>query len=430
MERIRRNKLDLNNQHIILKRIINTLLITLVYIMLTEIPLPYMHLHPLVKLMENPNIQSFQLLTVLAGGNITQGSILLIGLMPNITVQLLIQILQLGVSKKLKKLSESANGSRHLSKIIKVSTFPLAFIQSVFTVMMLQKLTNNSLFGIKGVPEALVIISLSLIISTSTMIAVWLSDLNTLYGLGNGINYLISCSIIVSMVETTKLQPKFIKHWSHLLGNKLWLYIAIAFLIFIIYNAICIWYQSSTFSLKLQFAQLASSIDHSGNMPLSLNIANVMPVIFAGILMNVLYMLNIWHNRELQALVSFKTWGSIGLYTLILIIFTYVFTFVQYYPHKLNENLDRMNAVIEGVDPTLQTVRYLRNSLLLLASINVVFFIIMVTIPMIICKLTGMPETMVLSVSSVLIVITTESDIRRQISGLRAKQLNKDLATA
>lgn len=426
----RKTALDIKSQHLILKRAIITILITIVYIVLTEIPLPFIHLRPLVTLIENPNMQSFQLLSMLGGGNLTQMSILLIGYMPYITCQLFMQLLTLGLSPKLKALSESANGQRHIGQLTKLATLPLALIQSAITVEMLQRITNYRLFGAADIPNWVLVLTLTLIITASTLIAVWLSDLNTIYGLGNGVNYLISCSIIVSMVETTKIQPKFIQHWCHVLGNRFWVYMAIAVVVFLIYNAICIWYQSSTLKLKMQFAQLASSVTHSGNLQLPLNIANVMPVIFAGILMNLLYMLNIWHSRTLESLVSFKTWGSIGLYTFILVIFTYIFTFVQYYPHKLNDNIDRMNSIIVGVDPTLETIRFLRKSLIMLASINVVFFIIMVTIPMILCKLSGMPETMVLSVSSVLIVITTEADIRRQIVGLRAKEIKTDLISA
>ena len=84
----RKTALDIKSQHLILKRAIITILITVVYIVLTEIPLPFIHLRPLVTLIENPNMQSFQLLSMLGGGNLTQMSILLIGYMPYITCQL------------------------------------------------------------------------------------------------------------------------------------------------------------------------------------------------------------------------------------------------------------------------------------------------------------------------------------------------------
>ena len=86
-----------------------------------------------------------------------------------------------------------------------------------------------------------------------------------------------------------------------------------------------------------------------------------------------------------------------------------------------------MNAYIIVVDPTLATVSYFVRSLLLLATMNVAFYIVMVIIPMMICKAIGLPEQYVLSVSSIFILVTTETDIRRQVVGLRAKEVQEKL---
>ena len=423
----RSNALSIQHQHLILKRAIVTLIITLVYITLTEIPLPYVNIAPLMVAMSAQKARTLQMLTILAGGNIQQGSIMMIGLMPFIMVQLIIQVLQLGISKRLKKLAESANGQKKIGQFTKLVTLPIALCQAGITLVVLERLTHNEFIIAPHLPGELVIFCLMLIISTSTMLAVWLSDLNTIYGLGNGINYLISCSIIVSTIENIHFNPKAIMMIERHFGSTFWFVVLGSLVIFLIYNAICIWYQSSTFRLKIQFAQLTSSIDKDGSLPLSLNIANVMPIIFAGIIMNFLYTANLWHNARLQRLVNFKTWESIGFYTIILILFTYIFSYVQFYPGKLNESLDRMNAYIIGVDPTLTTVSYFKKSLFWLATINVFFYLIMVVVPMIICKLVGLPEQYVLSVSSIFIIVTTESDIRRQVAGLRAKSMKNTL---
>lgn len=420
----RKNKLAIHNQHLVLKRALVTIAITLAFITMTEIPLPYINVAPLLLGMTHQKMQSFQMLSILSGGNLQQGSIMMIGLMPFIMIQLIMQVLQLGISSRLKALSETANGQKRLGKITKLLTLPVAFIQAGITIITLEKITNQQFITAKGLPLPFVVLTLMLIITASTYLAIWLSDLNTIYGLGNGINYLVSCSIVVSMIENLNINNSVMHKLMKIIGSHVVLVVGLCLLILVLYNAICIWYQSSTYRLKIQFTQLSSSVDKDGRLPFSLNIANVMPIIFAGILMNMIFTLNIWHNNNIQALVSFKTWGSIGLYTVILIAFTYLFTFIQFYPSKLNENLDRMNAYIIGVDPTLATISYFEKSLFLLATFNAIFYIVMVVIPMIIFKLLGLPEQYVLSASSIFILVATETDIRRQVVGLKAKEIH------
>lgn len=423
----RKNKLEINGRHIILKRALVTIAITIAYIILTEIPLPYLNIVIIDKLMKNPKLKVLQVLTLMTGGSLQQGSIMMAGLMPFIMVQFVIQILQVGVSKKVKELSESGNGAKKIGQITKLVTFPLALIQSAFTLIMLQKLTKGTAIVNGQLPFLLVLAYLTILISAGTMLAIWISDLNTLYGLGMGMNYIISVSIIVNLIENAHFDFNGIKKLIHAIGPKIWVFVIIALLIFILYNAICIWYQSSNYEMPIQFAQLDSSVDKTGKLPFTMDIANVMPIILAGMLMNILYALNLFHSKTMQQLFNFKSWASIVTYALILIVFTFAFTFIQYYPKKLDEGLDRMNAYIVGVDPTLATIRFFNKSLLYLSSINALFFFIMVIIPMIICKLIGLPESIVLSVSSVIIVVTTEADIRRQIAGLQAKKLKSDL---
>lgn len=420
---MRETELDIRKQHIIAKRMFVTVCITIVFIAITKIPLPFLDNALLLKTMQHHSNQLTQMLSIVAGGNIQEGSIFLVGLTPYITVQLIFQFLQLGISPRLKAISEGPNGQQKIAKMMKFVTAPLTLVFAGETLLLLEKLTHNQLLVVHGYPVWLIGLLLMLIITASTLTVVWLSDLNTLYGLGNGINYLISCSIIVGILETTKFKGSILRGWSHILGSKLIPVMFIVLVVFLLYNTICIWYQSSTFQLKMQFAKLDSSIDTSGNLPLSLNIANVMPVVLTGMLIQVINLFVMMYCKKLAVLVNFKSWASIGFYTIMLIIFTYIFTFCTFYPKNLTEKIERMNAYILGVDPTISTVHLFWQALSFLATLNVLFFMVMVIIPMILLKLAGLSESMVMGISSVLIVVTTEADIRRQIAGLRAKQL-------
>lgn len=414
--------IDVTQRHLVIKRGLITFLITLIYIALSTIPLPCLNNNVLANVLTY-HARSLQIISLLDGSNLRQGSILMIGLMPFITIQLVIQILQTKLSKKVKLLSETSTGQQKIGRLTKLLVIPLAFTQGVVTLFTLNKLSKQQLITTEHYPLFLVIAYLAIVITTCTLIIIWLSDLNTLYGLGNGLNYLISCSIIVGLIQNSSLTSKIVKQWMHALGSK---FIWIALLTIVIlwaYNALCIWFQSSFLSLPLQFSQLNSSINKTGSLPFSLNIANVMPICFASVIMNVLYMFSLWDKSlsHFQYLANFKTWSSIGFYALMLIVFTYICTFIPFYPPNLAENLNRQNIYIQGVAPTLQTVSYLRRVLMKLATGNVIFLTLVIIIPMIVCKLCGLEESLVLSSSTIFILVTTEIDIRRQIGGLRAK---------
>ena len=413
---------DVTQRHLTLKRGLITFFITIVYIALSTIPLPYLHQDMLYNLMQHQHLQALELINLFDGSNLQQGSLMMIGFMPFITIQLIMQVLQTGLSKHVKLLSETATGQEKIGRITKALTAPLTFAQALITLITLEHATDNQIIS-SAYPLPVLLIYLSLIATAGTMIIIWLSDLNTLYGLGNGMNYLISCSIIVSLVQNTNFSWNVLQTWYNAVGNKLiWLGLGLL-VIFWLYNAVYIWFQSSYLSLPLQFSQLNSSAIKSGSLPFSLNVSNVMPICFASILMNFLYIISLWFkdDKAFRDLVNFKSWWSIAIYTILLIIFTFIFVLITYYPQNLAENLDRQNIYIKGVPPTIETISFLRNILMKLSLGNIAFLMLVVVIPMIIFKCVGLSASLILSSSTIFIVITTEIDIRMQIGGLKAK---------
>ena len=414
---------DINQKHLIIKRGLVTFLITIAYIAMATIPLPFINQAVFHNIIHDNHLQILQTINLLDGSNIQQGSILMIGIMPFITVQLIMQILQTGLSKKVKALSETSTGQVKLGILTKLITVPITFVQSWFTLSTIDRISKSSIFINHVNNHVLMYFYLSLVLTTCTLIVIWFSDLNTLYGLGNGLNYIITCSIIISLIQNSALNKNIFKQWYHALGTKLIVIIVIGLILLWLYNALYIWYQSSYLALPLHFSQLNSSVTKTGVLPFSLNIANVMPVCFASITINALYMLSLWQKslHGLVNFVNFKTWGSIFVYAILLVAFTYVFTLITFYPPTLSENLDRQSIYITGVAPTLQTIDFLFKAIMKLATGNILFLMLVVIVPMIICKLSGLAPNVMLSSATVFIIITTEIDIRRQISGLSAK---------
>lgn len=402
-----------------LKRCLVSIIIATIYIVLSQIPLPFVNLNVIQQVMHDNNFKMLQIISSLSGGNLNNLSILSVGLTPFIVVQMLMQILQTGISPQLKRLSEQANGQRKINQIIKLVTVPLTALQALLILITFDKITKGKIFNVSNDLSTLVF--LTLVITTCTMIVIWLSDINTIFGVGNGISFIVSCSILINIVQQFKSTSKLIGKLLVNNHNKEMVLAIIGILIVItLYIAFCIWFQNCNVAIPIQFAKLSSSIDKTGFLPFNLDITNVMPIILSSTVMSILYALHIMHG-VFAKMVNFKTFDSIIFYAFLLLIFTYICTFIQFQPNNIIERLSRENTYITGID-LLNANTSLTKILLKLASINYLFLLLVVILPMIIFKLVNISETLSLISSSIIILITTETDIRRQLSGLYAKQ--------
>lgn len=402
-----------------LKRCVVSIIIAVVYISLSQIPLPFVNLNVVQQVMHNTNFKVLQIISSLSGGNINNLSILSVGLTPFIVVQMLMQILQTGISPYLKRLSEQTNGQRKINQIIKLVTVPLTALQALLILIVFDNLTKGKMFNVSN--DLSTVIFLTLVITTCTMIVIWLSDINTIFGVGNGISFIVSCSILINIMQQFKSTSKLIEKLLVNNHNQKMIFAVIGIILIItLYIAFCIWFQNCNVALPIQFAKLSSSIDKAGFLPFNLNVTNVMPIILSSAVMSVLYTLHIMHG-VLNKMVNFKTFDSIIFYAFLLLIFTYICTFIQFQPNNIIERLSRENTYITGID-LLNANKSLTKILLKLASINYLFLLLVVILPMIIFKLVNIPETLSLISSSIIILITTETDIRRQLNGLYAKQ--------
>lgn len=417
MKRLSSKNLFTNNLGI--KRSIVSVFIAIIYVIMSQIRLPLVNVHVASHIMNNTNFKMLQIISSLSGGNLSNFSILLVGLTPFIVIQMIIQILQTGISPQLKRLSEQTNGQRKINQIIKLATVPLTALQALLILITFDKVTNGKIFIHSNL---MTILFLALIITTCTMIVIWLSDINTIFGVGNGISFIVSCSIIINIVQQFKSTSQLIKKLliNNFHNKELALIVIGMLIILILYIAFCIWFQNCNVAIPIQFAKLSSSIDKAGFLPFNLNVTNVLPIILSSTVMSILYTLHIMHGAFTK-MVNFKTFDSIVFYALLLLIFTYICTFIQFQPNNIIERLSRENTYITGID-LLNANKSLTKILLKLASINYLFLLLVVILPMIIFKLINISETLSLISSSIIILITTETDIRRQLSGLYAKQ--------
>lgn len=416
------NKL-LNDRNLLWKRLGVAIGVMMVYVILSRISLPYIHAKVLRDVMTHHASQSLSLLMMLAGGNVSQHSILLVGLMPFMLVQMVLQVGQTGLVPILKRWGDEAGGNQKLGRLTVVLSMIADFGLSYAVLMVLNNLSKGKM--LYSSHDLLIV---SFIATVGATMLLYLSQLDTMFGLGNGMTYLIAVSIMVQIFEQNQHFNKILSQMTHGFGITQ-VYVTIGGLILLmILNIMCTWFQTSTYEIPLQFVSLDSSIKRNGNLPFSLNVANIMPIILTSMLMN--FGLILGHMKKMKRLINlcdFAHQQSVILFCILLVGMCYLCTLVQFWPRNISQKLQEAGVYVVGKAPGRSTTWYLFNRLVLLSTLSAIFYLTIVGGLMYISYRHHIEGSLVFGVSSILIVLGALIDIGQQISGLRSKTLKQSL---
>ncbi|HKK88110.1 MAG TPA: preprotein translocase subunit SecY [Saprospiraceae bacterium] len=314
----------------------------------------------------NPN-DLLGLINVFTGGAFNKAAIFALGIMPYITASIIIQLLGFAVPyfQKLQQ-KEGESGRKKLTQITRWLTVPITLVQGG------GYLTWISAQGAvaPGMPQALFWFSNIIILSTGTIFAMWLGEKITDRGIGNGVSLLIMIGIIAALPQA------FIFEFTSQVeqGGLIVFIVEIIALVVVIMATILI--IQAVRKIPIQFAKRAvgrsdSSIPMAGvrdYIPLKVNAAGVMPIIFAQALMFLPATVNQWVNSSgselsgsglLNALNDFTSIPYNVVYFVLVVLFTYVYTALIVNPKQYAEYLKRQNAFIPGVKPGKNTADFI-----------------------------------------------------------------------
>ncbi|MBK8656330.1 MAG: preprotein translocase subunit SecY [Haliscomenobacter sp.] len=307
------------------------------------------------------------LINTFTGGAFTNASIFALGIMPYITSSIIIQLLGFAVPyfQRLQQ-KEGESGRKKLTQITRLLTVAITLVQSGGY---LTYLTTAGAVD-PGLPSGIFWFSNIIILSAGTVFAMWLGERITDRGIGNGVSLLIMVGIIASLPGAFLFEFQ-----SQVSDNRLLLFVlelAILFVV-IMLNIMVI---QAVRRIPIQFAKRmvgrdAGSVPQSGArdyMPLKLNAAGVMPIIFAQALMFLPATVAQFVSRDgsglaanpiLRSLNDFTSIPYNAIYFLLVVVFTYVYTALVVNPQTYAEHLKRQNAFIPGVKPGQATAEYI-----------------------------------------------------------------------
>ena len=364
-----------------------------------------------------------EIFNLMSGGGLRSFSIFALGVTPYINASIITQILQMDILPYFKELKEQGYvGRQKINKITRYLGIIFAFIQAyVITVFYL----NTS--------DVMVMLKTSLVMTAGTAFLLWLGDEITNKGVGNGQSLLIMAGILQSMPSVFSGAFKsFITAGTY--AN--WLGILLFVLFILVYVLIIvgiIWITLAERRIAIQYANHTTSVygTKSSYLPIKINSAGVMPVIFASIILTI--PVTIAGLIVKQSLVDFMNkyivytspTGFI-LYILFIMLFGYFWTFLQMNPEELSKDLNKRGGYIPGIRPGKDTTEYVSKSLSKLTLVGSIFLVILAGIPIIFSNVSGLPSSITIGGTGILIVVGVAIETYKQIeSGLVSRNYGR-----
>ncbi len=396
------------------KKILFVLFILAVFRLLATVPIPGVDIFRLQGfLSEN---QFLSLLNIFSGGGLTALSIVMMGVGPMITASIIMQLMTL-LSPRLKSMyhEEGAIGRSRFSQYSRIVTVPIALIQGYALVSILTQ---------QGVMQALSAYetAVALIVATAgSMFLVWLGELITEHGVGNGVSVIIFAGIVAAL--PAQINQLIFTYTPSLLLT----YVAFAVAAVIVIAGVILVTESERL-VPITYAKQARGGfgAQSSYLPLKVNQAGVMPVIFAlSILLFPQLLANFFVAADSatlqnigQAILRFlqSTWEYSIAYFVLVFLFTYFYTAVTFDPESVATNLQKNGAFVPGIRPGQSTSEYIGKIVSRITFMGAIFLGLIAVLPVIMQKATGI-ATLALGGTALLIVVSVILDILRKVDG-------------
>jgi preprotein translocase subunit SecY len=419
-------KLILSNREIVLK-ILVTFGLLLVFKAGTYIPIPLISTTSVQQIIKGNDFLT--VLNAFSGGGLSNFSILALGISPYITSSIVVQMLQM-VIPKLNEWNEQGDaGKQKVNRVTRYVTVAIAMIQALVIIFSLgakpENILGDSLIQYKNV-YWLIYLYMAVVVTAGSAFVMWLADLITRHGIGNGSSMIISAGIISSLPTMfTTLYFKYLEGSVITTGNFFLFVLVVLLYIAMIIGVV--FFEGSVRKIPVQYANRQAG-QKGSDIPVKLNSASVIPVIFASTLMSipmtiigVLGLSSASNNAAKWIEQIFSTNYPIGiaLYVILIVFFSFFYAFMQVDPDKISDNLEKQNAFIPGYRPGEDTKVQLSKMLFRITLIGATYLVILALVPIIVSKAFGFTpqeaSTIQIGGTSLIIIIGVAIETFRQI---------------
>ncbi len=407
-------------------KIFYTLLVLIVFRLGTFIPVPNVDATALQQTDNN----LIGLLNVFGGGALANFSILAMGIMPYITASIIVQLLQMDVVPKFTEWAKQGDvGRRKLAQFTRYFTIILAFIQAIAMSFGFNQMYGGTLIKDEGVSTYVVI---AIVLTAGTAFLLWLGEQITAKGVGNGISIIIFAGIVaaipnaVNQLYATQIQDA---------GDALFIKLAVMALLLVLVIAITvgiIYFQEALRKIPIQYAKRVTgrgqtTAGQQTHLPLKLNAAGVIPVIFASaFFITPQSIATFFGTNSVTTTITnvFDYTKPIGMvfYLILIIAFTYFYAFIQVNPENIADNLKKQGAYIPGIRPGQNTQNYLTSTLYRLTFVGAIFLATVAVMPIFFINFANLPQSAQIGGTSLIIVVGVALETMKQLESQLVKR--------
>lgn len=396
------------------KKIVFVLLILVLFRFLASVPIPGIDELRLRSFLAGN--QFFGLLNIFSGGGLSNLSIVMLGVAPYITASIIMQLLTM-IFPKLKELyhEEGEAGKQKFNQYSRYLTVPLAFLQGFGLLALLER--EHVLLNLGFLDRVTNIV----IVVAGSVFLMWLGELISEKGIGNGVSLLIFAGI-VSAIPNSVQQALFSFD-----ASQIPLYFAFLVAAVLIVAGVVLISEAER-PIPVSYAKQVRGMRVYGgvstHLPLRINQAGVIPIIFAiSILLFPQMIANFlagFGNSSLQAIGKFlsvitaNSWLYGLLYFILVFLFTYFYTAVTFDPEAISSNLQKSGAFVPGIRPGRPTAEHINKILNRITLVGAIFLGLIAVLPLTMRAITGM-QALALGGTALLIVVSVALETAKQI---------------
>lgn len=405
------------------KKLLFTLMIIIVFRIGSVIPVPFLDMSALATAMNGMNEGNTMLayLNTLSGGAFANATLFAMGVTPYINSSIIMQLLTVAIPPLERMAKEGEAGRRKIGTITRYVTVGLGLVQGFAYWFYLHR-SGVTVYteGFSLWFSAIVII---LVFTAGTALMMWLGEQINTNGIGNGISILLFAGIVAQLPYTLSMLGQFWK----LAGEgstQFYFLVPLWIVIFVAIVWVITFMQDSERRIPIQYAKRVVGRKmyggQSSHLPIKFALGGVLPIIFASSILSIPGTINLF------AKVKDGFWGAFFnafdtsgwlynvLYFILIIMFAYFYTTIQYNPIEMANNLKSNNGTIPGIRPGAPTADYIRNILSRITLIGALFLAVIALVPSIYGSATGMGR-MAIGGTSIIILVGVALETVKQL---------------
>lgn len=393
-------------------KILYTLMMFAVFRAGIHIPVPGVDASVIESLFTSGNL--FGLLDLFAGGALSKFSIFAMSITPYINASIIMQLLQSVVPQFEAWSKDGEDGRKKIAKVTRYGTVVLGFVQAAGMAFALR--ANNALVN----NDFLSVFVVAIILTAGTCLLMWIGEQITAYGIGNGISLIIFAGIVARLPDGLETIYQYIQNGTiNMFQAFLFAVIALAMI------AVVVAVTQGQRRIPIQYAKRVVGRKmyggHSTFLPLKVNQAGVIPIIFASsVLMFPVTIAQFIDNEFVHKIADLFTWGTplqTALYALLIFIFTYFYTAISINITDMADNMKKYGGFIPGIRAGKPTADYVDNVMTKITLAGAVFLAVVAIIPNFLGSITGV-QGVYFGGTALLIVVGVALDTMQQIESL------------